>query len=63
MLVPNMIILKRLYNSLIGSLDQKDINQLHEEGIYGREKLKGESKSAVSRKLKREEQIRIMSWS
>ena len=49
--------LKRLYNSLIGSLDQKDINQLHEEGFTVREieKLKGESKSAVSRKLKREE--------
>ena len=49
--------LKRLYNSLIGSLDQKDINQLHEEGFTVREieKLKGESKSAVSRKLKKEE--------
>ncbi|WP_288979353.1 ATP-binding protein [uncultured Parvimonas sp.] len=49
--------LKRLYSSLIGSLDQKDINQLHEEGFTVREieKLKGESKSAVSRKLKKEE--------
>ena len=49
--------LKRLYNSLIGNLDQKDINQLHEEGFTVREieKLKGESKSAVSRKLKKEE--------
>ena len=49
--------LKRLYNSLIGSLDQKDINQLHEEGFTVREieKLKGESKSSVSRKLKKEE--------
>ena len=49
--------LKRLYNSLIGSLDQKDINQLHEDGFTVREieKLKGESKSAVSRKLKKEE--------
>ena len=49
--------LKRLYNSLIGSLDQKDINQLYEEGFTVREieKLKGESKSAVSRKLKKEE--------
>ena len=48
--------LKRLYNSLIGNLDQKDINQLHEEGFTVREieKLKGESKSAVSRKLKKE---------
>ena len=25
--------LKRLYNSLIGNLDQKDLNQLHEEGF------------------------------
>lgn len=35
--------LKRLYNSLIGSLDQKNINQLHEEGFTVREieKLKG----------------------
>ena len=49
--------LKRLYNSLIGNLDQKGINQLHEEGFTVREieKLKGESKSAVSRKLKKEE--------
>ena len=49
--------LKRLYNSLIGNLDQKDISQLHEEGFTVREieKLKGESKSAVSRKLKKEE--------
>ncbi len=48
--------LKRLYNNLIENLDQKDINQLHEEGFTVREieKLKGESKSTVSRKLKRE---------
>ena len=46
--------LKRLYNYLIGNLEQKDINQLHEEGFTVREieKLKGESKSTVSRKLK-----------
>ncbi|AVM67446.1 AAA family ATPase [Peptostreptococcaceae bacterium oral taxon 929] len=49
--------LKRLYNSLIGNLDQKDISQLYEEGFTVREieKLKGESKSTVSRKLKMEE--------
>lgn len=45
--------LKRLYNSLIGNLDKKDITQLHEEGFTIREieKLKGKSKSAVARKL------------
>lgn len=49
--------LKRLYNSLIGNLDQKDLNQLYEEGFTIREieKLKGESKSSVARKLNREE--------
>jgi len=49
--------LKRLYNSLIGNLEQKDIRQLNEEGFTVREieKLKGESKSTVSRKLKNEE--------
>lgn len=49
--------LKRLYNSLIGNLDQKYISQLYEEGFTVREieKLKGESKSTVSRKLKMEE--------
>ncbi|HID1129984.1 TPA: AAA family ATPase [Clostridioides difficile] len=49
--------LKRLYNSLIGNLDQKDLNQLYDEGFTIREieKLKGESKSAVARKLSKEE--------
>ena len=49
--------LKRLYNSLIGNLDQKDLNQLHEEGFTVREieKLKGASKSVVARKLGKEE--------
>ena len=49
--------LKRLYNSLVGTLDQKDLNQLHEEGFTVREieKLKGASKSVVARKLGREE--------
>lgn len=37
--------LKRLYNSLIGNLNQKDIKQLHKEGFTDREieKLKGEA--------------------
>lgn len=45
--------LKRLYNSLVGGLEQKDLTQLHKEGFTVREieKLKGESKSAVARKL------------
>ena len=45
--------LKRLYNDLIGDLDQKDVSTLHTEGFTVREieKLKGESKSSVSRKL------------
>ncbi|WP_018651031.1 ATP-binding protein [Actinobacillus capsulatus] len=49
--------LRRLYNTLVGNLDQKDLNQLHEEGFTIREieKLKGESKSTVSRKLNKEE--------
>lgn len=49
--------LKRLYNNLIGNLEQKDIGQLHEEGFTVREieKLKGESKSSVSRKLRKED--------
>ncbi|HBI6885279.1 AAA family ATPase [Clostridium perfringens] len=48
--------LKRLYNNLIGNLEQKDISQLHNEGFTVREieKLKGESKSTVSRKLSKE---------
>lgn len=49
--------LKRLYNSLIVNLEQKNINQLYEEGFTIREieKLTGESKSAVARKLNKEE--------
>ena len=48
--------LKRLYNNLIGNLDDTDINQLYERGFTVREieKLKGESKSSVSRKLNKE---------
>lgn len=45
--------LRRLYNNLIGNLEQQDISQLHAQGFTVREieKLKGDSKSAVSRKL------------
>ena len=48
--------LKRLYNALIGKLEQKDISDLHLEGFTVREieKLKGESKSTVARKLQKE---------
>ncbi len=50
--------LRRLYNNLIGNLEQTEINQLHAEGFTVREieKLKGESKSTVSRKLGKEDQ-------
>lgn len=49
--------LRRLYNNLIGNLEQADINQLYIDGFTVREieKLKGESKSNVSRKLNKEE--------
>jgi hypothetical protein len=49
--------LKRLYNSLVGNLEETDIAQLHDQGFTVREieRLKGESKSNVSRKLIREE--------
>ena len=48
--------LKRLYNALIGKLEQKDISDVHLEGFTVREieKLKGESKSTVARKLQKE---------
>lgn len=48
--------LKRLYNALIGNLDYKDVSDLYLEGFTVREieKLKGESKSTVSRKLQKE---------
>lgn len=48
--------LRRLYNNLIGNLEQKDLSKLYEEGFTIREieKLKGESKSAVARKLNKE---------
>lgn len=49
--------LRRLYNNLIGNLEQTDIAELHTQGFTVREieKLKGESKSTVSRKLNKEE--------
>ena len=48
--------LKRLYNNLISNLEQKDLSKLYEEGFTIREieKLKGESKSTVARKLNKE---------
>lgn len=51
--------LRRLYNYLIGNLEKTDIEQLHVQGFTVREieKLKGESKSAVSRKLSKEEEM------
>lgn len=50
--------LRRLFNSLIGNLDSADINQLYAMGFTVREieKLKGESKSSVSRKLNKEDE-------
>lgn len=48
---------RRLFNSLLGSIDEYDIADLHEKGFTVREieKLKGESKSSVSRKLNKGE--------
>lgn len=45
--------LRRLYNNLIGNLDVTDISQLYSKGFTVREieKLKGQPKSTVSRKL------------
>ena len=50
--------LRRLYNNLIGKLEQTDISQLHAQGFTMREieKLKGESKSTISRKLNKGDQ-------
>ena len=50
--------LRRLYNSLIGNLDGTDIAQLHSKGFTVREieKLKGESKSTVARKLNKDDE-------
>lgn len=51
--------LKRLYNNLVGNLEETDISSLYEQGFTVRdiEKLKGESKSSVARKLNKEEDI------
>ncbi|MDP8033695.1 ATP-binding protein [Pasteurella atlantica] len=45
--------LRRLYTNLVNSIEQVDISTLHQQGFTVREieKLKGESKSSVSRKL------------
>lgn len=50
--------LRRLYNSLIGNLDGTDIAQLYAQGFTVREieKLKGESKSTVARKLNKDDE-------
>ena len=49
--------LRRMYNNLIGNLEQTDISKLYAQGFTVREieKLKGESKSTVARKLNRED--------
>lgn len=49
--------LRRMYNNLIGNLEQTDISKLYSQGFTVREieKLKGESKSTVARKLNRED--------
>ena len=45
--------LRRLYNNLIGNLDEVDVAHLHEQGFTVREieKLKDSSKSTISRKI------------
>lgn len=50
--------LRRLYNNLIGELEKTNITQLYEKGFTVREieKLKGESKSSVSRKLSKDDE-------
>lgn len=49
--------LKRLYSNLIGSLEETSIETLYSQGFTIREieKLKGESKSTIARKLNKEE--------
>jgi SpoVK/Ycf46/Vps4 family AAA+-type ATPase len=49
--------LKRLYSNLVGNLEKTNIDQLYEQKFTVREieKLKGESKSTVSRKLNKED--------
>lgn len=45
--------LRRIYSNLVRDLDKTDLTQLYEQGFTVREieKLKGESKSSISRKL------------
>ena len=49
--------LRRLYNRLINNLDDITVNQLSDQGFTVREieKLKGESKSSVARKINKED--------
>lgn len=49
--------LRRLYNNLIGNIDQTTIQELYAQGFTVREieKLKGEPKSTVARKLSEED--------
>ena len=44
---------------IIDNIEETNVEQLHEQGFTVREieKLKGESKSSVSRKLSKEEEI------
>lgn len=48
--------LRRLYNSLIGNLEQTDIDHFYKQGFTVREieKLKGKSKSTISRELNKQ---------
>lgn len=50
--------LRRLYNQLIGNIEETNIEQLHAQGFTVREieKLKGKSKSTVSRELRKEDE-------
>lgn len=49
--------LRRMFNSMLGSIDEFDISELYDMGFTVREieKLKGESKSSISRKLNKGE--------
>lgn len=49
--------LRRMFNSMLGNIDEFDISKLYDMGFTVREieKLKGESKSSISRKLNKGE--------
>ena len=49
--------LRRMFNSMIGNIDEFDISELYDKGFTVREieKLKGESKSSISRRLNKGE--------